>query len=120
MRTVNIFGCEKYSLILFVNMDIKIQNKLNITNSVTLIYQMFIELLYSCSRNITVNITDNIPISHGSYILYHGQELFMPRGQAWVNTMASTNVIQNLGEDSGSMCKELGGHHSILNKEKTE
>lgn len=44
----------------------------------------------------------------------------MPRGQAWVNTIASSNVIQNLGEVSGSMCKELGGHHSNLNKEKAE
>lgn len=37
LMTVNIFGYEKYSLILFVNMDVKIQNKLNITNSITLI-----------------------------------------------------------------------------------
>lgn len=65
-------------------------------------------------------ITDNIPISHGSYILYHGQELFVPRGQAWINTMASSDVIQNLGEVSGSMHKELGGHCSILNKENPE
>lgn len=37
LMTVNVFGYEKYSLILFLNIDIKTPNRLYITSSIILI-----------------------------------------------------------------------------------